>query len=560
MKKLVSTVLEKYLHEYLTLDEIEKALEIPPDDKFGDYAFPCFPLAKKLRKNPMKIAQDLAKQIGQEANIKRMEVKSGYLNIFLERPRFAQQVLTEATKSDFGKRNDNKSVVIEYCSPNTNKPLHIGHLRNMAIGESISRILAYLGNNINKTCVYNDRGVHICKSMLAYKLFGNNEQPETIRIKPDHLVGKYYVLFTNKVKKDSTLSDQALHMLEQWESGDEETRDLWKKMNTWAFQGFQETFDLFGISFNIEYYESKLYQYGKEIIQDGLDRGIFSRREDGAVFVDLTDVKLDEKVLLRPNGTSVYIVQDLYLAFLKNKDFPYDQSIYVVGNEQEYHFNVLSAILKRIAQEESTDIYHLSYGMVELPDGKMKSREGNVIHADDLIFDTAHLAENEIRKRYDLEAEDLQERAKLISLAAIKYQVLKTDTKKNMVFDPAEAIKFEGDTGPYLLYSYARASNILRKTDRKPEIGEWEINDHENRLLKKIAQFPEMVRNAGEKLLPSLLASYAFELCQQFNTFYHSCPVLKSEQAAFRLTIVQVFQKTIAKCLALLGIEKIEEM
>jgi arginyl-tRNA synthetase len=349
-------------------------------------------------------------------------------------------------------------------------------------------------------------------------------------------------------------------MLLQWEAGDAEITALWRRMNGWALSGFQQTFRLFGTAFDREYYESEIYRQGKEIILEGLKRGIFSRRPDGAVISDLGAEGLDEKVLLRANGTSVYIVQDIYLAFLKSREFAYEQSVYVVGNEQEYHFKVLKAILQKLGEEIGNGIHHLSYGMVELPEGKMKSREGTSVDADDLIRDTALLAEEEVRKRYDLAEAETKERALKIALAAVKYQLLKTDTSKNMLFNPKEAIRFEGDTGPYILYTYARASSILRKTVEAPVFGAWEANPYEARLLKKIDQFPEFVQTAGARLAPSLLAGYAFELAQVFNEFYHECPVLKSEWAGYRIALVQVFRSVIGKCLDLLGIEKIEEM
>jgi arginyl-tRNA synthetase len=469
-------------------------------------------------------------------------------------------VLANAAREEYGSGRTERRTVMEFCSPNTNKPLHLGHLRNIAIGESLSRVRAFLGEQVAKTCVYNDRGIHICKSMLAYRLFGQNAEPGDQGVKPDHFAGDFYVLFAQKAKEDPALEEQAQQMLLQWEAGEVEIVALWRKMNAWALSGFSQTFQLFGTSFEREYYESAIYKQGKEIILDGLKRGIFSKRADGAVIVDLSTEGLDEKVLLRSNGTSVYMVQDIYLAFLKAKEFSYDQSVYVVGNEQEYHFKALKAILQRLGQEIGNGIHHLSYGMVELPEGKMKSREGTSVDADDLIRATALLAEEEVRKRYDLAEDETKQRALKIALAAIKYQLLKTDTGKNMLFNPKEAIRFEGDTGPYILYGYARASSILRKTDLGAVFEAWEADPYESRLLNKLDQFPELVQITGERLMPSLLAVYAFELAQIFNEFYHECPVLKSELAGYRLALVKVFKSVIGKCLDLMGIEKIEEM
>ncbi len=413
---------------------------------------------------------------------------------------------------------------------------------------------------MTKTCVYNDRGVHICKSMLAYKLFGKDTRPADVGKKPDHFIGEFYVLFTQKVKENQLFEDKVQEMLKNLEAGDEDTVALWKKMNTWAFQGFTTTFRLFGTSFHREYYESELFAHGKKMVLDGLKRRVFKKRSDGAVVADLTSEGLDEKVLLRSNGTAVYIIQDIYLAHLKAEEFSYDSSIYVVGNEQEYHFKVLKAILQKLGGYQSDGIHHLSYGMVELPEGKMKSREGTVVDADELIGETALLAEEELQKRYDLKKDEAKDRALKIALAAIKYQLLKTDTGKNMVFNPNEAIRFEGDTGPYILYSYARASSILRKTEMNAVTDGWDTNEYEFRLLKKISQFPELIANVGQKLTPSLLAVYTYELSKLFNEFYHKCPVLRSKIAEHRLALVAVFRETAGKCLDLLGIDKIEEM
>lgn len=560
MREKVIHILEKHLNGLLGAEELDLLLEIPSDDKWGDFALPCFALAKKLRKSPTAIAQELVDKIADKSIIYKAQAVSGYLNFFINRKWLSQYILEIASKKDYGEANDYKTSVVEFCSPNTNKPLHLGHLRNIAIGESVSRILTFLGHRVAKTCVYNDRGVHICKSMLAYKLFGKDTQPVDAGKKSDHFVGDFYVLFTQKVKENESFEEKVQEMLKDLEAGDEDTVALWRKMNTWAFEGFTTTFRLFGTSFHREYYESEIFAHGKKMVLDGLKKGIFIKRPDGAVVADLTSEGLDEKVLLRSNETAVYIVQDIYLAHLKVEEFSPDFSIYVVGNEQEYHFEVLKVILHKLGGYQSDGIHHLSYGMVELPEGKMKSREGTFVDADDLIIDTSALAEEELRKRYNLEEDEAKDRALKIALAAIKYQLLKTDTGKNMVFNPKEAVRFEGDTGPYILYSYARASSILRKTKTNAIFDGWETNEYESRLLKKIVQFPELIGICGQKLTASLLAVYAFELSKFFNEFYHKCPVLRSKITAHRLALVTVFRDTIGKCLDLLGIEKIEEM
>lgn len=560
LKRRLTEILLKALDNRLRMDEIAQLLEIPPDESLGDFAFPCFSLAKLLKRNPKEIAAELATAIVVFPEIDKAVAVSGYLNIFLKPSWLCETVLNDALESTFGRGQINEATVVEYCSPNTNKPLHLGHLRNMAIGESVSRILEFLGNQVHRTCVFNDRGAHICKSMIAYQEFGNNGTPEEARVKPDHFVGKYYVLFAKQAKLDDAYEKKAQDMLEAWERGDGETLALWKKMNDWALAGYRDTFKLFGIGFEKEFYESENYKSGKEIILNGLARGLFIRRDDGAVFADLRKYSLDEKVLLRPNGTSVYIVQDIYLANLKSSIYRPKRSIYVVGNEQEYHFNALKAVLDILGTTSATEIHHLSYGMVELPEGKMKSRVGTVVDADELIIETAHLAEEEINSRYELTAEETKERALKIALAAIKYQLLRIETSKNMIFNPKEAIRFEGDTGPYLLYSYARASSILRKADTVPSTNAWDLNQHEARLMKKISQFPEIVVLASNRLTPSSIASYTFELCQVFNQFFHECPVIRSNVKAQRLSLVQAFRQISGNCLDLLGIDKIEEM
>lgn len=561
MKNKIIRILYTELSEYFDLDGLKKALETPPNDELGDFALPCFSLAKQLRKSPKLIAEELVSRLESKEEFARVEAVSGYLNIFLEKKWIINQVLKNSLEQDYGKGSNNLRTVVEYCSPNTNKPLHLGHLRNMAIGESISRILKYGGQDVSKTCIFNDRGVHICKSMLSYLDSGKGETPESTNTKSDHFVGEYYVKFAQQLKLDPTYESQALQMLEKWEANDTEVVDLWKTMNSWAFAGFSETFKLFGTNFDKEYFESQIFKDGKEIILDGLERGIFQKREDGAVVADLEEYGLGEKVLLRPNGTSVYIVQDIYLAYLKNHDFAYDKSIYVVGNEQEYHFTVLKKILQMCGAKYADGIQHLSYGMVELPEGKMKSREGTVVDADDLILNTAQLAGEEILKRYqDMDKTEIERRSLIISLGAIKYQLLKTETSRNMIFNPKEAIRFEGDTGPYLLYSYARASSILRKAQIEFDTTAWEANTSEMRLIKKIAIFPELLHDSIDKLLPSMIANYAYELCQNFNHFFHECPVLKSDNSTQRLALVASFRNTIGIVLKLLGIETLEEM
>jgi arginyl-tRNA synthetase len=572
MKELIVTALACELGENMAAEAVERAVEIPPSDDLGDYAFPCFSLSKALRKNPAQIAADLKERIGHLGGLADagITVRStgGYLNFFVDKRRLAEQVLRSSTTDDFGFGGVSGRVVVEFASPNTNKPLHLGHLRNMSIGDSVARILSHRGYEVFKTSINNDRGVHICKSMLAYQRCGNGVTPERFGAKPDHFVGNYYVQFNEKSHFDPSWNDDAQKMLKDWEEGNAEVLELWKTMNGWALNGFRETYKLFGISFDKEYYESDIYKNGKEIVNDGLDRGIFHRRDDGAIAVNLKAEKLGgedgDKVLLRPDGTSVYIVQDLYLALLKDREFGYDRSFYVVGNEQDYHFAVLIAIFKKLGYDVADKMKHLSYGMVELPDGKMKSREGTVVDADDLIRETKELAKREVVERYtELSDGEAEERSLKIALAAIKYQLLKIDIAKNMIFDPKKAISFEGDTGPYLLYGYARASSIIRKAGGGRAVAVPEhLEPAETKLVKKIAFFPTAMEFACDRLSPSVIANYAFELSQAFNEFYHANQVIGSGGAVedFRVNLVAAFRSTTGKCLTLLGIDPIEEM
>jgi arginyl-tRNA synthetase len=560
MKSVIIELLGSALSGALPQSEIARLIEVPPTDDMGDFAFPCFPLAKVLKKNPKQIAEELITTLKLPPEIQEVKSVSGYLNFYVNKKILAQNVLDAAFKDSFGKQFRAKTIVVEFASPNTNKPLHLGHLRNMSIGDSVARILEFGGNRVVRASINNDRGVHICKSMLAYSEFANGATPESTGKKSDHFVGDYYVLFSKKAAEDETWNQRAQEMLRLWESGDEATLALWKTMNGWALGGFRETYRLFGIKFDKEYYESDIYKSGKEIVQDGLNRGIFKLRDDGAAIVNLEAEKLGEKVLLRSDGTSVYIVQDLFLAVLKNQEYHYDQSLYVVGNEQDYHFAVLIAIFKKLGNPIAERMKHLSYGMVELPEGRMKSREGTVVDADDLIHETASLASEELKERYTLTPEETGDRSLKIALSAIKYQLLKIDITKNMLFDPKKAISFEGDTGPYLLYSYARAASILRKVEAPVTFTVPECSQQEVRIIKKISSFPDAVNTALDKLSPSIIANYAFELSQSFNEFYHASKVIGSESQDFRLQIVKAFKSVLQKCLWMLSIEEIEEM
>ncbi len=567
MKELISKLLKKALAEIgikLKEEEIQEHLEIPPSSELGDYAFPCFSLKERLKENPSKIALEIKKKISSSENIESVETNGPYINFFLNKEKIAQSLIKEILdkKEDYGRLKSNKErIMVEFPSPNTNKPLHLGHLRNMSIGESISRILEFYGGNVIRANLNNDRGIHICKSMAAYKFYGKNRSPNS-KIKSDHFVGDFYVLFNKKEKTDKKMVSESQTMLQKWEAGDAKTLELWKKMNKWALEGFKETYKKFGVHHDKEYFESDIYKNGREIILEGLKKGIFRKNSEGAVIADLKKEKLGEKVLLRADTTSVYITQDIYLAKLKFDKFKLKKSIYVVGNEQEYHFNVLFAILKKLGFNYG-GLKHLSYGMVELPEGRMKSREGTIVDADDLIEEVQNLVKKELNSRHKLPKKEFESRSLKIAISAIKYLLLKVDIKKNMIFNPKESINFEGDTGPYILYSYARAGSIIKKAGKKFKKQftiERELEKTEFELIKKLLQFKDIVLNAYHNMNPSVIANYSYHLAQLFNEFYHSCPVINSENESFRLSLVNSFRQVLKNSLYLLGIETAEEM
>ena len=456
-KKRIAEYMHQYI-PYLSVDEIKSLIETPPKEINFTYALPVFQLAQHEKKAPPEIAQDLIKKISKPEYLEEVEAEGPYLN-FRVRPIIVLKNIY-SLEDDYGRirdieKNEGESqrIVIEYPSPNTNKPLHLGHIRNMLIGSSTSNLLEYKGHKVFQVNLNNDRGIHICKSMLAYKKLGNGKEPDK---KSDHFVGDFYVKYNQLEEENEDIIEEAQELLKDWEEKDPETRALWKKMNTWAFEGFEETYQKFGIDFDKQYYESEYYWKGKKLILEGLEKGIFEKTEDGAIIAPLSDVSdLPDKVLLRSDGTSIYITQDVYLASLKKKDFQYDISIYVVGNEQDLYFEQLFKVLEMLGFEEKT--YHLSYGMIALPGGKMKSREGNVVDADDLVEEIQNLAYEEVNKRYqELTDDEKKKRAKIIGMAALRFFILKISPKTDFVFDPEESISFEGETGPYVQYVYAR--------------------------------------------------------------------------------------------------------
>lgn len=570
MREVISKILVKAIKEEgvsLKKEEVEKFIGIPPSPEMGDFAFPCFFLAGKLKMSPDEIAINVRGNIEDiPSGFDDIQTKGPYINFFLDRKAVAMDLIEEikASGDNYGKgKKTVTKTMVEFPSPNTNKPLHLGHLRNMTIGESVSRILEFNGEKVIRANLNNDRGIHICKSMAAYKFYGKNKTPKLAKKKSDHFVGDYYVMFNKKEKENAKMEIESHRLLQRWEQGgDKEVMDLWKKMNKWALDGFKETYAKFGIKHDVEFFESDIYKNGRDIVEKGLKDKILQKKEDGAIVADLEKEGLGEKVLLRSDGTSVYITQDLYLAKLKYEKYKLDRSIYVVGNEQEYHFNVLFSILKKLGYHFD-GLKHLSYGMVNLPEGRMKSREGTVVDADDLIDEVQKLVKKELSSREagKLLKKQLEEKSLKIALAAIKYILLRVDTKKDMTFNPKESIDFEGDTGSYILYSYARASSILKKLKKyEKNYSLEEIEDKEVALVKKLGEFKEIVLKSYRDLNPSAIANYSYQLSQIFNEFYHACPVINSEKISFRADLVVSFIQVLKNALYLLGIEPLEKM
>ncbi|MBN2459822.1 arginine--tRNA ligase [Candidatus Woesearchaeota archaeon] len=547
--------------------DIEPLIEIPPSPELGDFAFPCFVLAKQLKKAPNIIAQELAAKIKPKAPISSVKAVGPYLNFFVDKIKLSSDVVKDILNCGacYGSWPLNhKKVMVEYPAPNTNKPLHLGHVRNMLLGNSICNILAFAGYQAIPVDLVNDRGVHICKSMLAYQKWGKNKKPDK---KSDHFVGDFYVMYSQKEKENPELEKETQEMLRKWEAGDKEVVALWKKMRDWSLDGFKETYAKFDVYHKKVYYESEIYQHGKEIILDGLKKGIFQKDEKGAVISDLEKDGLGKKVLLREDGTGIYITQDLYLAKVKFDEFKMDRSVYIVANEQKYHFQVLFKLLDMLGFPFAKNCYHLAYGMVYLPEGRMKSREGTVVDADDLLVEMEKEAEQEIKKRHkELKKQEVDKRKEIISKGALKFFILKYDPMKDFTYDPKESISFEGETGPYVQYAHARICSIFKNLKIKkfePEKIKPAF-DHklELRLITLLADFPRIVSESAEQYKPSLVARYALELAQAFNEFYHECPVLKADKKVMESRLVLIFcvKQVLKNALDLLGIQAPEEM
>jgi len=538
-------------------------IETPPNPEMGDVAFPLFTFAKSFKSSPAKIASDVCARLLENEDIKKYGMPKAigpYLNVFLAKGDLASNVLDKVLteKENYGKTSSlsGKRIMIEFSSPNTNKPLHLGHLRNDALGESISRILKFCGADVFKVNIINDRGVHICKSMIAYQKFGEGKTPESENIKSDRFVGDMYVAFHKYSQENPEKAEaEAKQMLLDWEAGEnKELIGLWKKMNGWAINGIKETYKRTGISFDKLYFESETYLKGKDQILKGLEAGVFYKEEDGSVWVDLAPIKLDKKVLLRSDGTSLYMTQDIGTAISRHKDWPFNQMIYVVGNEQEYHFKVLFYVLKQLGFEWADDLYHLSYGMVNLPEGKMKSREGTVVDADDLINSLQDEALKKIEENgREKEVGDAAVAAENIAVGALHYFLLQVSPKKDMLFNPKESLSFTGNTGPYLQYMGARISSILRKAETaegKEKLKNGKLNaslltnESEWELLKTLEDFPEQVERSALRKDPSALTAYLYELSKAFSRFYRDCPILSGEDADLSYTRMELARAT----------------
>lgn len=560
----------------------------------GNLTVVVFPWVKAARKSPEQVGAEIgAWLVEHEKAVAKFNVVKGFLNIVVE-PRFWNGVLAHIAAQDrYGFTEptaDSPLVMVEYSSPNTNKPLHLGHVRNNLLGYSLAEILKACGNRVVKTNIVNDRGIHICKSMLAWQKWGEGATPESTGKKGDHLIGDCYVDFDrhfkaevaefmdkgmseDEAKEASPLMAEAREMLRRWEQGDPEVRALWEMMNGWVYAGFDETYRRMGVDFDKIYYESQTYLEGKSKVLEGLEKGLLYRKDDGSVWADLTPQGLDHKLLLRSDGTSVYMTQDIGTAKMRFDDFPIDRMIYVVGNEQNYHFQVLSLLLDRLGFRWGKDLVHFSYGMVELPSGKMKSREGTVVDADELMADMvadARRVSDELGKIQGLSDAEKDEVAEIVGLGALKYFLLKVDPRKNMMFNPAESIDFNGNTGPFIQYTYARMRSVLRRAEEEghaaPAAADYaavEPNQREITLIQRLTDFPATVAEAGRSFSPALIANYAYDLVKEYNQFYHDCPILREADPsvlAFRLELTRVTARTVAAALSLLGIRVPERM
>lgn len=593
LDNIISEAVAKAVKELYGVDAAPSSItpQTTRKDFEGNLTIVVFPWVKAARKAPEAVGKEIGDWLVEnEPAVDRYNVVKGFLNLVIE-PTFWSSVLQHILETkDYGTVNSTEEsplVMIEYSSPNTNKPLHLGHVRNILLGDSLSRILGACGNRVVRTNIVNDRGIHICKSMLAWQKWGDGVTPEKAGKKGDHLIGDFYVLFDkhfkaevkelmekgmseDEAKNASPLMAEAREMLRRWEARDPEIRSLWEMMNSWVYAGFDETYDRMGVGFDKIYYESSTYLKGKEKVLEGLEKGLMYRKDDGSVWADLTSDGLDHKLLLRSDGTSVYMTQDIGTAQMRFADYPIDRMIYVVGNEQNYHFQVLSLLLDRLGFQWGKDLVHFSYGMVELPEGKMKSREGTVVDADDLMDEMVTTARAVSSERGQLEGaseEEVKDITEMVGLGALKYFLLKVDPRKNMTFNPKESIDFNGNTGPFIQYTHARIRSVLRKAaDEGFTTGEFITvapGEREIALIQRLADYPSTVAEAGNSLSPALIANYVYELAKEYNQFYHDCSILKESdesKRSLRLALSETTARTIASAMGLLGIRVPDRM
>lgn len=583
IKQQIQNSISEILKNNYQIENLTLEVQQNKTDFEGDFTVVIFPLVKLAKKSPDVLGNELGEELKKQGAIENFNVVKGFLNLSINNEAFIQNFKEIKAQFDV-KENKNQTVMVEYSSPNTNKPLHLGHIRNNLLGFSVAQILKEAGYNVVKTQIINDRGIHICKSMLAWEKFGKGETPETTGLKGDKLVGNYYVEFDKNYKSQiSELKEQGLDeetakkqapiileaqkMLLDWEQNKPEVRELWEKMNSWVYAGFNETYKRLGVDFDQVQYESNTYILGKDIIEEGLAKGVFFKKEDNSVWIDLTEDGLDQKLVLRGDGTSVYMTQDLGTAVERFKQNDIQKLIYTVGNEQDYHFQVLFLILKKLGYDWANQLYHLSYGMVELPEGKMKSREGTVVDADDLMQEmylTAKEKSEELGKLEGLTDEEKEKSYEIVGLGALKYFMLKVDPKKKMLFNPAESIDFNGNTGPFIQYTYARIQSLLNRANFvEADFGNYEPNASEKELIMQLSNFKEVVEKAAETLSPAQVANYVYDLVKTYNSFYQNNPVmtLEDENAKqFKLQISDLTAKTIKKSLHLLGINVVNRM
>jgi len=575
-----------------SIDAIQIKLQPTRKEFRGTHTFVTYPYTRISEKNPVETGEIIGNYLKNQSRIlASFNVLNGFLNLEINDATWLKVFDMNLVDNPWNKiSSKDQKVMIEFSSPNTNKPLHLGHLRNNFLGFSVAKILKATGHEVMKVNLVNDRGIHICKSMIAYQKFGNQESPETTGIKGDHLIGQYYVKFDQEYKKQvdhlfrqGSTKDQALQqapllmeakeMLKKWEEKDPEIIALWKKMNAWVYEGFNKTYEDIGVDFDKIYYESDMYILGKEVVAEGLNTGAFYKKKDGSVWVDLSDDGLDEKLLLRSDGTSVYITQDMGTADMKYKDFPFNRSIYVVGNEQDYHFEVLIKILKKLGRNYASNLFHLSYGMVDLPTGKMKSREGTVVDADDLVAEmlkTAKKQTEELGKIEEFNEAQALQLYKVLALGALKYFLLKIDPKKRMLFNPEESIQFQGNTGPFIQYTYARISSILRKAlelripmDKSHIDLQWDLHETEKELIVTLSNYGDKLSEASDEYAPSTIANYCYELAKSYNRFYTEVSIFNEENRQrrnFRVILSLLTAQTIHHAMGLLGIEVPERM